>query len=99
MSYRDEGELAPLSLPSFLRLVGVMVAWRIGLYARSKQADESDVFSFFFLLRKAAVTSSWPATLETSRAQFHAVLATHRGPATPMRVMSGTSLSRSTSQK
>jgi hypothetical protein len=48
MSYRDEGELAPLLLPFFLRLVGAVVAWRIGLYARSKQADESVSFSFYY---------------------------------------------------
>jgi hypothetical protein len=91
MSYRDEGEL-------FLRLVGVVVAWRIGLYARSRLTKVM-FFLYLLLSRKAAVTSSWSAALETSRAQLHTVLATHRGPATPTRVMSGSSLSRSTSQK
>lgn len=71
MSYRDESE-------SFLRLVGVMVAWQIGLYARSKQADESDaLFFFFYCYEKLPLllgrrrskppvrssTQSWPPTV------------------------------------
>jgi hypothetical protein len=90
---RTEAKVSPL-IACFPRLVGVMVAWRIGLYARSRLTK---VIPFLLLLlRKAAVTSSWPATFETSRAQLHAVLATHRGTTTPTRVMSGSSPSRST---
>jgi hypothetical protein len=57
------------------------------------------LFLFLLLLRKAAVTSSWPVILETPRTQLYAALATHRDTATPTRVMNGSSLSRSTSQK
>jgi hypothetical protein len=45
MSYRDEGE-SPLLLACFFRLVGVVVAWRIGLYARSRLM----LFSFSFII-------------------------------------------------
>ncbi|KAF8482404.1 hypothetical protein DFH94DRAFT_680482 [Russula ochroleuca] len=49
---------------------------------------------------EAAVTSSWPTTLETSRAQFHAVLATHRGETkTSARAMDSSSLPRETSRR
>jgi hypothetical protein len=97
MSYRDEGESPPVitSFPCFVASWRRRVV-RIGLYARSRLMP----FLFFLLsLRKAVVTSSWPAALEASCAHFHAVLATHRSTATPTRVMSGPSLSRSTSQK
>jgi hypothetical protein len=93
MSYADEGEPYCI-LPSLGRR-------HSGVADRAlcaQHADESDAF-LFLLLRKAAVASSWPATLETSRAQLHTVLATHPGAATATRAMSSSSLSRSTSQK
>ena len=45
MSYRDEGE-------PFLRLVGVVVAWRIGLYARSRLTKVM-LFSLSFIITKS----------------------------------------------
>ena len=82
MSYIDEGEPAPLLLPFFLRLVGAVVAWRIGLYARSKQADERCFFLFLLyyyeklplLLGRGhskpparSSTQSWPPTVARRR--------------------------------